>query len=28
MRSQAEAIEKVDWCAMRWKIETFRKILK
>lgn len=23
-----EAIEKLDWYAMRWKIETFHKILK
>jgi len=28
VRSKAEAIEKVDWYAMRWKIETFHKILK
>jgi hypothetical protein len=27
-RSRAEAIEKLDWYAMRWKIETFHKILK
>ena len=26
--SEAQAIEKVDWYAMRWKIETFHKILK
>jgi hypothetical protein len=26
--SQAQAIEKIDWYAMRWKIETFHKILK
>lgn len=26
--SKAEAIEKIDWYAMRWKIETFHKILK
>lgn len=26
--SKAEAIEKLDWYAMRWKIETFHKILK
>lgn len=26
--SRAEAIEKLDWYAMRWKIETFHKILK
>jgi hypothetical protein len=28
IRSKAEAIEKIDWYAMRWKIETFHKILK
>jgi hypothetical protein len=26
--SQKEAIEKLNWYAMRWKIETFHKILK
>jgi hypothetical protein len=26
--NKAEAIEKLDWYAMRWKIETFHKILK
>jgi hypothetical protein len=26
--SAAQAIEKIDWYAMRWKIETFHKILK
>jgi len=26
--SRAEAIEKLQWYAMRWKIETFHKILK
>lgn len=26
--SLAQAIEKLDWYAMRWKIETFHKILK
>jgi hypothetical protein len=26
--SRAEAIEKLDWYAMHWKIETFHKILK
>lgn len=26
--SRREAIEKLDWYAMRWKIETFHKILK
>jgi hypothetical protein len=28
VRSRAEAIEKLDWYALRWKIETFHKILK
>ena len=28
VRSRAEAIEKLDWYAMRWRIETFHKILK
>ena len=28
VRSRAEAIEKLDWYAMRWKIELFHKILK
>ncbi|MEX3968888.1 IS4 family transposase [Paraburkholderia sp. EG286B] len=28
VRSRAEAIEKLHWYAMRWKIETFHKILK
>lgn len=28
VQSRAEAIGKFDWYAMRWKIETFRKILK
>jgi hypothetical protein len=28
VRDQAEAIEKIDWYAMRWKIEVFHKILK
>lgn len=28
VRSLAEAIEKLQWYAMRWKIETFHKILK
>jgi Transposase DDE domain len=28
VRSKSEAIEKIDWYAMRWKIETFHKILK
>ena len=26
--SRAQAIEKLDWYAMHWKIETFHKILK
>jgi hypothetical protein len=28
VRSQQEAIEKLQWYALRWKIETFHKILK
>jgi len=28
VRSKAEPIEKIDWYAMRWKLETFHKILK
>lgn len=28
VRSRAEAIEKLEWYAMRWKIETLHKILK
>jgi hypothetical protein len=28
VRSRAEAIEKLDWYALRWKIEVFHKILK
>lgn len=28
VRSRRDAIEKLDWYAMRWKIETFHKILK
>ena len=28
VRSRAQAIEKIDWYAMRWKIELFHKILK
>ena len=28
VRSRAEAIEKINWYAMRWKIEAFHKILK
>lgn len=28
VRSRAEAIEKLDWYAMRWKIEVFHRILK
>lgn len=26
--SRAQAIEKLDWYAQRWKIETFHEILK
>jgi hypothetical protein len=28
VESNAQALEKIDWYAMRWKIETFHKILK
>jgi len=28
IRSRKDAIEKLQWYAMRWKIETFHKILK
>ncbi|WFU39990.1 hypothetical protein QA640_37955 [Bradyrhizobium sp. CB82] len=28
VRSRSEAIEKINWYAMRWKIELFHKILK
>ncbi|MDO9002961.1 MAG: transposase [Aquabacterium sp.] len=28
VRSKSQAFEKIDWYAMRWKIETFQKILK
>ena len=28
VKSMAEAIEKLEWYAMRWKIETFHKVLK
>ncbi|SAK75288.1 Transposase for transposon Tn5 [Caballeronia temeraria] len=28
MNSRVDAIEKIDWYAMRWKIETFHKNLK
>jgi hypothetical protein len=28
VRSTQDAVEKLDWYAMRWKIETFHKILK
>jgi len=28
VRSRLEAIEKLDWYALRWKIEVFHKILK
>jgi hypothetical protein len=27
-RTRSEAVEKIDWYAMRWKIEVFHKILK
>lgn len=28
VRTRQEAIEKIDWYAMRWKIEIFHKVLK
>jgi len=28
VKSMTEAVEKLEWYAMRWKIETFHKILK
>jgi len=28
VRSRQEALEKIRWYAMRWKVETFHKILK
>jgi len=28
IRCKAEAVEKLDWYALRWKIETFHKVLK
>jgi hypothetical protein len=28
VRSLADAIEKLNWYALRWKIEVFHKILK
>ena len=28
VRNRQEAIEKIDWYAMRWKIEVFHKVLK
>jgi hypothetical protein len=28
VRTRTEAIEKINWYAMRWKIEAFHKILK
>ncbi|HVA63140.1 MAG TPA: hypothetical protein VNF74_05395 [Terriglobales bacterium] len=28
VQSRRELVEKLDWYAMRWKIETFHKILK
>jgi hypothetical protein len=27
-RTRSEAVEKIDWYAMRWKIEVFHKVLK
>jgi hypothetical protein len=26
--SRQDTPEKIQWCALRWKLETFRKILK
>jgi hypothetical protein len=28
VRTRQEAIEKINWYAMRWKVETFHKVLK
>ena len=28
MKSKADAIEKLEWYTLRWKIETFHKVLK
>ena len=28
VRSRKDAIEKLEWYALRWKIEVFHKILK
>ena len=28
VRTRAEAVEKINWYAMRWKIEVFHKVLK
>ena len=28
MKSRQDAVEKLDWYAHRWKIETFHKVLK
>jgi hypothetical protein len=28
VRSRKDALEKLSWYSMRWKIETFHKILK
>ena len=28
VRSRGEAVQKLDWYALRWRIETFHKILK
>ena len=27
-RSRAEAMEKLEWYAMRWKVEVFRRVRK
>ncbi|WP_157088274.1 hypothetical protein [Bradyrhizobium jicamae] len=24
----AAAVEKLDWCALRWKVEVFHKVMK
>ena len=26
--SRTEAMEKLDWCALRWKVEVFHRIMK
>ena len=28
VRSRRDAVEKINWYALRWKIEVFHKILK